>query len=594
MFFRKPAVSLWLALAVLAMPVMAQTQSAPKPAAKPAATPAPAASGEKAADQTPHYLHPETPEQRQARLGTSEDPGPDPDPDKHFWRFGKSYHIEKYEMKHATFTDAEEGYIRPFVLVNIQKEVYQLNDKWVWVWQNDPDPNEQTAQQTAEKEGGHRYTDRDIDFFQKIRPEYAELNVPSGNKVIRFEESSQGLPTSGSWRNSMAVADMNGDGFVDLIVPPERAGGTLPVIFLGDGQGHWKVWSDVKWPHRLDYGNVVAADFNRDGKMDLAFGVHLNGVQVFLGDGKGNFTDASEGLPHNFPTRRVAAVDVDGDGYPDVVAISEGPTAVRQNDDPGYGRIRAYLNRKKGTSWEGINVSDPERPFGGDWLAVGNFNGDGRPDFFGASIYYNSPYIGYMSSGPRQWKPLSEKDGMLIPYVSYYFANTVGKFSSKKLDDAIISYVRFWPSDLNPRTVPQPPAMIVGGIDRISFAGKEPKRTPIVRWTGDRGVWGVASADFDGDGNTDLIYTRFDPREAVILLGDGKGGFTRAKVEGLTLSPNTNYDVKVADVNGDGRPDVILMYESGATTSLSVRDGSIHVFLNRGSADATATTTSTK
>jgi hypothetical protein len=35
-------------------------------------------------------------------------------------------------------------------------------------------------------------------------------------------------------------------------------------------------------------------------------------------------------------------------------------------------------------------------------------------------------------------------------------------------------------------------------------------------------------------------------------------------------------------VNGDKRPDIIVMYESGATTRLAEQDGSIKVFLNRG------------
>jgi len=41
---------------------------------------------------------------------------------------------------------------------------------------------------------------------------------------------------------------------------------------------------------------VAAADFNKDGKMDLAFGVHLNGVTVFLGDGNGKFTESRTGV----------------------------------------------------------------------------------------------------------------------------------------------------------------------------------------------------------------------------------------------------------------------------------------------------------
>jgi len=94
--------------------------------------------------------------------------------------------------------------------------------------------------------------------------------------------------------------------------------------------------------------------------------------------------------------------------------------------------------------------------------------------------------------------------------------------------------------------------------------------------------------DFDGDGNLDIIYTRYDPREAVILLGDGKGGFTRATVEGLTLKSNSNYDVRVADVNGDGRPDIILMYESSGRFAFGEQNGAIEVFLNRGSASAPA------
>jgi len=121
-------------------------------------------------------------------------------------------------------------------------------------------------------------------------------------------------------------------------------------------------------------------------------------------------------------------------------------------------------------------------------------------------------------------------------------------------------------------------------IDRVSFAGGKAKRTPVMRFQGGSSIAGLNRGDFDRDGHEDLILTRDAPREAVLLLGDGKGGFERAQVEGLVVAPQRNYDLAVADVNGDQRPDVILMYEAQSTTSLAEKNGSIQVFLNRGEA----------
>jgi hypothetical protein len=192
-----------------------------------------------------------------------------------------------------------------------------------------------------------------------------------------------------------------------------------------------------------------------------------------------------------------------------------------------------------------------------------------------------------MSQGKPVWEPVDTRSGLVVPFLSYYFGVAAGHMrSATKLDDAILSYVRFWPGTMDTALVPDPPLKQLVGIDRIGFDGGAPKRTPIMRWAGTRGVWGVATGDFDGDGNRDIVFTKFDPREFVILLGDGKGGFTRATLDGLTADPNTNYDLTVADVNRDGRPDIVVMYESGAPTRLADQDGSIKVFLNRGVAKA--------
>jgi hypothetical protein len=534
----------------------------------------------------PSYLKPETPQQRKERLGTSVDPGINPDPETIFWRFGKPYTIPHYERRWANYDDPPQpGWVRPFGFVAASRELYQQNEKWVWVWQDQSPPSEveATAQEDQAAVAVESAKRLRIDYLQKIRSEFSPLDVPRSDVTIRFEEASNGLPKQGSYRNSMAVADMNEDGCPDIIVPPQRGiAGPLPEIYLGDCKGNWKLWEGVKWPGYMDYGSVVAADFNKDGHMDLAFGIHLVGVRAMLGDGKGKFVDASAGLPSDYPTRRIIVTDADHDGYPDIVTISEGP-AGRGGTHPDFGKLRVYLNREKGKAWHGWNVAPPEYQFGGDWLSAGNFNGDAYPDFIGSSVYFSGPDILWFSKGPKKWKNVGGQ-GTLLPLFSYYQSNTTGHFTSKKLDDAIVSFARSWPSGaVDSRIVPDPPLKMVVGLDRLTFTGKEPQRVPILRFSEtSRGVTGMASGDFDGDGNLDIIYTRADPRSADILLGDGKGNFRHATIEGLNVEPNTNYDIKIADVNGDGRPDVILMYESSGTSAFSVRDGSIHVFLNRG------------
>jgi hypothetical protein len=79
---------------------------------------------------------------------------------------------------------------------------------------------------------------------------------------VRFEESSDGLPDAGSWRNGGAVADMNGDGNPDIVLPPQRAGNGIPAIFVGDGKGGFReVFHDRAFPSR----RLVATDVDRDG-----------------------------------------------------------------------------------------------------------------------------------------------------------------------------------------------------------------------------------------------------------------------------------------------------------------------------------------
>src|SRR6185295_10358472 len=101
--------------AALVPAAFAQTPAKPAPAAaaQTTATPSNATVPE---GGMPTWIKPETPEHRMERLGTRTDPGINPDPATHYWRFGKPAHIEKFERKWAAY-DREEGTVRPMANV---------------------------------------------------------------------------------------------------------------------------------------------------------------------------------------------------------------------------------------------------------------------------------------------------------------------------------------------------------------------------------------------------------------------------------------------------------------------------------------------
>lgn len=567
----KAATMLGLCLALIA-PMALMAQTATDPAREKAIAELEQKLGFRSID--PFTGNPETAEERQARLGTTEDPGADPDPEKVFLRKGEGVTIQKFPKEKAAF-DQAPGLVRPMAFINIAREIYREDDEHVWVWLFTPGAahGQEPAPEPSDPQFRVPYP-VEIEALEKIRSDFEPLAVPKADRTLRFVESSAGLPTQGSWRNALAVADMNGDGHLDLLVPPQRGADRMARIFLGDGKGGWKRWEEADFDWGLDYGTAAAGDLNGDGHMDAVFAVHLRGVRVFLHDGQGKFVSRTiTGIPEYFPTRRLVLHDMNGDGKLDIVAISEGPTMGRDDMPLPPARIQIYLNDGDGTSWTPVMIGHERSEVGGDWLKVANLDGDRYPDLVTSSIYFSGPEALWMGQKNLEWTSIGRN---VLPFYSYYFAVETGKFTKKKTDDAIYSFVRSWPENVDPEVVARPANMQMVGLERVSWEKGKPVRTSIARWPALRSLFSMGQGDFDNDGNLDLIYALVDPREARILLGDGRGGFREARVEGLDLPENSSYQITVADVDGDGRPDLIIMFEAQVRT-----DGSIKVWLNR-------------
>jgi len=370
---------------------------------------------------------------------------------------------------------------------------------------------------------------------------------------LKFVPFDQGLPKRGQWRNGFAIADIDGDGHLDVVHGPARKmANPTPQIFLGDGKGDWHWWDEASFPPlRLDYGDVAVADFNGDGRQDLAFAAHLRGLAVVVAGVDGGFVPWSEGLEYarpeahegtaSFSSRHIEAVDWNRDGRIDLVAMGEGPGVGRGASDesgyvPGSGGPAVFLNRGDG-SWQRANLgAGGERPFGDD-LAVGDVDGDGLLDIVTASAGVGRRgilYLGQADGSVRQVEVTAARPQGVVRAVA------IADFDGDGRADLALGHASREGGEWR------------SGIDvLLGREGGVWQRQVVAEQTGASGPWAVAAGDLDADGHTDLVAAT-EIGEVWVFLGDGKGGFSREAGDGLVPPGRrcTGFHVALADLDG--------------------------------------------
>jgi FG-GAP-like repeat len=134
-----------------------------------------------------------------------------------------------------------------------------------------------------------------------------------------------------SLTRALAVADLNGDGHLDIAACHENLG---CFVYFNDGKGHFGEGIQFDKPAAVPY-SMIAADLNRDGRPEIIVGyVDAPGV-IYFNDGTGR---KYQPVPFGDGKRAIygmAAADLDGDGWPDVVvARSDAPCFVMFNGPP--------------------------------------------------------------------------------------------------------------------------------------------------------------------------------------------------------------------------------------------------------------------
>ncbi len=415
--------------------------------------------------------------------------------------------------------------------------------------------------ETTERPGSREITPADL---EKVAAAYK--NHTGTADRLQFEPFGRGLPESGQWRNGFEIADMNGDGHPDIVHGPARKQGGGPVIFLGDGKGNWRRWSEARFPPlSYDYGDVAVADFNGDGRLDLALAVHLHGLIALVADGPASFKEWGRGLDFHgavspppgepaFSSRAVAAADMNGDGRPDLVAEGEGP---RPPTGPtpgkpsgrdsaavsgGYGMV-VYFNQGDG-SWS-RQAEEPVRLFG-DKLVVADFTHDGIPDTVLGSNVLGADEILRIGTGGGAWTK-AKLEGLRPGLVG---AVDIADFNGDGRLDLAVGYLSYelklW------RT----------GIDLfLGRADGNWERRPVAVEDGRGWLTALSAGDIDGDGNLDLAALTGEGA-TWILLGKGDGSFAREKTPEIPPDKEgcKGYDVRIADLDGEPGGEVVASF----------------------------------
>lgn len=377
-----------------------------------------------------------------------------------------------------------------------------------------------------------------------------------------------GLPTQGMWRNGFDLADLNGDGEIDFVHGPTRRGGDQPRVFLGDGHGKWRPYRAVVPPGLLDYGDVKVADFNGDGKADLASASHFRGVLVFVGDGAGNFSPWRQGLDFDAPrpgydasgfsSRRIEVLDWNKDDRPDLLAFSEGPRMAMMKtgnvtkvasagNGPEVFGPRLYLNQGDGT-WVAVAETGSGQEIFGDDLAVADFDLNGRPDFLISSNKMGRNNLLYLQ-GKVAGGPWVAVELPLRPR-AYVNAVAAADFDGDRRPDIALTYTSF---ELGVNRV---------GLDLyLNRRGGTWERRPVFAREGRVGLTAMDAGDLDGDKRQDLVATDHDGA-LFLFLGDGKGGFAREESPEAQQPRGScrGYGLKVADLDRDGKPEIVATY----------------------------------
>jgi len=346
----------------------------------------------------------------------------------------------------------------------------------------------------------------------------------------------------------MVLADLDADGRIDIATPPPRKGNGRPFVFVNRDDGRFTLWKQTTFAAGLpyDYGAIGAADFDGDGNQDLVLAIHFGPQFVLYGDGEGHFTRSVQlqSPDARISSRAVTVGDFDGDGRPDLAFVGEidYDLATQTRLTSSYA---AWIVHNTAKGWV-VDTDGMPRDVMADNLDSADIDGDGRLDLVFASnngIYRRLLYLN-TSDG---WKAAPEL-GVLSNTYHFDVDATTTRDGEPRVFGAFSQFTSV-DGETQSRTGIIEYRLVDGGLrapDGPVFYDDQ-RFNPVVR---------LAAGDLNGDGVLDVVAGRkLGAIEVYIQTEDGV--WYRDTAVGLETTGARPYSIRLADLDGDGRDDII-------------------------------------
>lgn len=424
------------------------------------------------------------------------------------------------------------------------------------------------------------------------------LAVPASGEGIKFREVSKAWgidfhhhnASTGRWLmpestvGGVVIFDFDGDGDEDLFfvdagpLPGYTGEAPRSRLFRNDGNGHFTDWTEKSGIKTIYYASGGAAgDVDGDGYPDL-FVTGFGGAQLFHNNGDGTFTDITKqsGIVDPYWSSSAAFADVDNDGDLDLVVVNYVDFSLTNNPvciDPrrklrGYCHpdvfhgqpVQLFRNKGNGT-FEDASQAAGLAGIAGPGLAIcfGDIDNDGWQDFYVAND--NKPNFLLHNKGNGTFEDISVLSGTAIGEPGRPEAGMgidMGDYDGDGLLDIVVTNYELETNGLYRN---------LGGatfVDSRSPAGIAEPSLLFLKF-------GVAFADFDQDGDLDLVFAdgNVNPNAAQFMEGStyaqrnqvfenlGNGKFREDKATGMD-GVRVHRGLAVGDLDGDGDLDVAL------------------------------------